>query len=259
MLKSFVKKTWLWKILLQSKLYYRLKYPAQFKKYQEEFSFYKEFLQSHPYKNELIFDVGANMGRKSFIFLKLAKKVIAFEPSERLFLFLKKRFKQENILLFNCALGSSVSTLDFFIIEGNEAYNSLNRKHIESTAKQRGVVTKNNVKPIKVKVDILENFIQEYGIPKYIKIDVEGHECDVIKGLITPVPLLSFEANLPEFRLETINAIRYLQTLSNNKYSFNFATDFSWISKDFLCANEAVKFLTNTSLPYLEIYVKMRK
>ena len=259
MIKSLIKRTWIGKKILASQIYYRFKDPSQFKKYKIEFSFYNEFLHSHPGKNDLIFDVGANMGRKSFIFLKLAKKVIAFEPSEKLFRFLKRRFQIDNVLLFNCALGSSVTTLDFFVVEGNEAYNSLNKKHIESTAIKRRIATRENIKLTKVKVEILENFIQKYGMPKYIKIDVEGHEYEVIKGLKTPVPLLSFETNLPEFRNEAIDTINYLQTISRNKYSFNFSADFSWISKDFLSANEAVKFLSNTSLPYFEIYVRMKK
>lgn len=257
--KSFIKNTWLWKRLIRSSIFYRFKHPAHFKKHKEEFSFYKKFLNSHPYKNDLIFDVGANMGRKSFIFVKLTKQVIAFEPSEKLFLFLKSRFQQENILVFNCALGSKVSTSDLFIVEGNEAYNSLSKKHIQSTATKRGVATKDNVKLKKVKVDILENFIEKYGKPKYIKIDVEGHEYEVLKGLKTPVPLLSFEANLPEFRRESIDAINFLQEISNNKYSFNFTEEFSWICQDFVTANEAINFLTGTSLSYLEIYARMIK
>lgn len=259
MIKSFLKKTWLWKTLLNSQLYFRFKDPALFKQFNKEFSFYRKFLNTHPYKNELIFDVGANMGRKSFIYLKLVKKVVAFEPSEKLFRFLEKRFQHENFLLYNCALGSCVSTANLFIVEGNEAYNSLNRKHIDSTATNRGVVTQENVKLATVKVEILENFIQKLGVPKYIKIDVEGHEFEVIKGLKTPVPLLSFEANLPEFRDEAISAVHYLQTISNNRYSFNFTADFSWISRDFLSANEAIVFLSNTSKPYLEIFVRMKK
>lgn len=259
MIKSLLKKTWLWKIVLNSQVYSRFKNPTQFNQLKEELTFYKKFLHSHPYKNDLIFDVGANMGRKSFIFLKLTKRVIAFEPSVNLYQFLKKRFQMENIILFNCALGSSVSTLDLFIVEDNEAYNSLNKKHIESTATNRGIANKNNVKSTKVKVDILENFVQKFGLPKYIKIDVEGYEYEVIKGLKTPVPLLSFEVNLPEFRQEAIDTIDYLQTLSNNKYSYNFTSGFSWVSKDFLPATEAVSFLTSSSEPYLEIYVRMKK
>lgn len=259
MVISFLKKTWLWKKILNSQIYFKFKNPTQFKRFMEEFTFYKNFLHSHPYKNELIFDVGANMGRKSFIFLKLTKKVIAFEPSVNLYQFLKKRFQKENILIFNCALGSRISTLDLFIVEDNEAYNSLNKKHIESIVTKRGIANKNNVKSTKVQVELLENFVQKFGLPKYIKIDVEGHEYEVIKGLKTPVPLLSFEVNLPEFRQEAIDTITYLQTLSNNKYSYNFTAGFSWISEEFLSATKAVNFLTETSQPYLEIYVRMQQ
>lgn len=258
MIKSFLKKTWLWKIVLSSEVYSRFKNPTRFKQFKEEFTFYKTFLKSHPYKNDLIFDVGANMGRKSFIFLKLTKKVIAFEPSLTLYQFLKKRFEKENIILFNCALGSSVSTLELFVVEDNEAYNSLNKKHIELTATKRGIANKTNVKAIKVQVDMLENFVQRFGLPKYIKIDVEGYEYEVIKGLKTAVPLLSFEVNLPEFRQEAIDTIAYLQTLSSNKYAYNFTSGFSWLYKNFISAPDAVNFLNNTSHTYLEIYARKK-
>lgn len=146
MLKLLIKSSWIWKKFISSDLYYRYKDPSRFKMYRVEYSFYKKILHSHPYKNDLIFDVVANVGGKSFIFLKLAKKVIAFEPSERLFRVLEKRFQQENVLIFNCALGSSVASIDFFIVEDNKAYNSLNKKHIESTATKRGIATKDKRK-----------------------------------------------------------------------------------------------------------------
>ena len=41
-----------------------------------------------------------------------------------------------------------------------------------------------------VEVVTLDNLIAEYGLPAFTKIDVEGHETDVLRGLTQPLPWL---------------------------------------------------------------------
>ena len=258
MFKAFIKKIIFWKKISNSDIYQRLRFPSEFKERQVEPNFYRKFLRSHPAKNKLIFDVGANMGHKSIIFSKLAKKVVAFEPSEKLFAFLLRRFKNSNITLFNYALGSSVSESKIYVVENNEAYNSLNKKHIETTTSNRGIATLDTVKSQIIKVEVIENYIQKFGEPKYIKIDVEGYELEVLKGLKTPVPLLSFEANLPEFYTETIESIEYLDKLSSGNYVFNFANDNFFLTEEFMSTKKAIKYIKESRLSYLEIFVKLK-
>jgi hypothetical protein len=44
-----------------------------------------------------------------------------------------------------------------------------------------------------VPVTTLDNLITLYGLPKYCKIDVEGFEVQVLKGLSKPIRFISFE------------------------------------------------------------------
>ena len=257
MIKSFLKNTRLWIVISNSDLYQKLRNPVGFKKYQEEVNFYSQLLAAINYPKELIFDVGANLGKKSAIFSTLSKKVIAFEPSEKLFDYIRKRFKNSHVELFNCALGSTVSSSEFYEINGNEAYNSLSKKHIETTVTKRNISTIELVNTRKVNVEIIENFIRKFGVPVYIKIDVEGYEYEVIKGLKTPVPLISFEANLPEFRDESINIIEYLSTISWDKYQFNFTSGNFLLLPNFVNKEVAIDFLSQTQYRYVEIYAKL--
>lgn len=256
-LKSIFEQIGLWKIITNSDLYKKRKNPEAYKAFKNELAFYRKLLKKIQSDNDLIFDIGANVGNKSVIFSKLTNKVIAFEPSKKLYRNLKNRFKGSNVKLYNCALGNSVKELDFYIVENNEAYNSLSKKHIETTVTNRGIANKENVKLNKVQVETIENFIKKFGTPKYIKIDVEGYEYEVIKGLKSLVPLLSFEANLPEFCVEAIQSIDYLDTLSTHRYKFNFITANSFINECFKGKDETVAFLINTKLQYLEIYAKL--
>lgn len=254
-IKEWVKRWIFWKQISRSNVYQRIRFPEKHKQQQEEPLFYKHFLKMHASRNMLIFDVGANRGLKSVIFSKLSKKVISFEPSGKLFLFLKERFKKNtNVKVFNCALGSNPAETDLFIVEDNEAYNSLNKKHFKTTTALRGIATMDTVKRQKIKVETLESFIGLYGVPKFIKIDVEGYEYEVLKGLKTAVPLLSFEANLPEFCQETVQSIEYLQSLAPDGYKYNFSTNHSFLLESFVQKDEAVAFITDTNLNYLEIF-----
>jgi len=254
-LKEYIKKTPLWIRISYSMTYQRIRFPGAYKQQTEELSHYEALLKNRGH--QLIFDVGANVGNKSSIFSKLATKVVAFEPSKPCYHILESRFKNSNVSVFNVALGSQKGFLDFFEIKENEAYNTLSKKHIETTVSERNIVDIKSILSQKVAVDTIENFIEKFGKPDYLKIDVEGFEIEVLKGLKTTIPFVTFEANLPEFREEAIEGIHYLSRISNGKYQFNFVIDTSFILEDYISAEQAVLFLKNTELRYLEIYAKI--
>lgn len=256
--KKKLKDTGLWVRFSHSDFYQKLRMPNSYQKQVAELSFYKGILDTINFKRIVIFDVGANIGNKIHIFTKLASKVVAFEPSNSAYNILKKRFTSSNVTIYQCALGSIRSEQVLYKIDNNEAYNSLSSKHIASTVSNRGIATINTVQQSKVKVEVIENFISNSEIPIYIKIDVEGYELEVIKGLKTCVPLISFEANLPEFTNETIEIMNYLSLLSMNGYKYNFSIDNnSLLFEEFIGKKEASHFLTTTQERYIEIYARL--
>ena len=101
----------------------------------------------------------------------------------------------------------------------------------------------------------MDDAIAQYGKPAYIKIDVEGHELEVVKGLSQAVPLLSIEANLPEFLNETIEIIKHLQNL-NRATTYNITNSDKFMFDKFMSATETINFLNGTTLKYLEVYAK---
>jgi FkbM family methyltransferase len=69
----------------------------------------------------------------------------------------------------------------------------------------------------RVRVVTLDALIARFGVPRYVKIDVEGAEIEVLKGLSQPVPMISVEY-LPAYpdlavalvdRLETLGLVRF--------------------------------------------------
>ena len=70
----------------------------------------------------------------------------------------------------------------------------------------------------------LDKLIEEYGNPVFIKIDVEGFEFEVLKGLSKPVKMLSFEYTVPEqtnIAIECIKKLRSIDSQIECNYSFS--------------------------------------
>lgn len=74
---------------------------------------------------------------------------------------------------------------------------------------------------IEVDVITLDQLIAEYGVPSFIKIDVEGYEYEVMRGLSQQVSVLSFEwvPTMPEV---TLRCIDYLDSLGMHFFQFSF-------------------------------------
>ena len=254
--KKFIKKSWIGKKYLSSS-YYQIKLnPSAYYNKKANLKFYKRLLATAKSRKILIFDVGANLGQKSVIFSKIAKQVIAFEPTTELVKKLEEKFKGTNVKIIHSALGSSNSCTEMYIINDNQAYNSLQKKHIETTTNKRGIANLSTVGTQKVNIETLEENIKKFGLPVYIKIDVEGYEFEVLSGLRTPVPIISFEVNLPEFRDEGLKCINYIQRLSSKGYKFNFTTDIDFLNSHFLEPEAALHFIRTTDLEYLEVYAR---
>lgn len=256
-IKKYLKNRPIWIKISHSDLYLKLRNPKAYEQKLKEHFFYTQLISSVQGQNTLIFDVGANVGNKSSIFSKLTQKVLAFEPSSNMCYILNHRFKNTNVHVFNCALGNVDDSLDFYEIGKNEAYNSLSKKHIETTVIDRSVANSEDINVYKIEVKKIENFISKYGNPIYIKIDVEGYEYQVIQGLKTIVPIISFELNLPEFQHEALLIVDYLDKISGGKYVYNFADEPSFLLPKFVDKNAAIKFLELTELRYMEVYAKL--
>lgn len=51
----------------------------------------------------------------------------------------------------------------------------------------------NNIGKLEVGVTILDWLIKRYGVPKFIKIDVEGYELNALRGLSYRIPFITIE------------------------------------------------------------------
>jgi FkbM family methyltransferase len=144
----------------------------------EEMAFYGQFVKP----GSLCFDVGANVGEKAEIFLALGAKVVAFEPQRDCMEELQSRLRRAAQLVpVMSALGSEPCHLPLYIAH-NRVFSTFNKDWFSAA-----------VGSVEVPVTTLDTAIEMYGVPDYCKIDVEGYELEVLKGLHQVMPVISYE------------------------------------------------------------------
>jgi FkbM family methyltransferase len=208
--------------------YWRIADPRLVEQRRQELDFYRKTLVGFR-KNDLIFDIGANHGVKTAIFLELGGRVIAVDPdvSNQMALterFLAYRLRRKPVVVVGKAASDRNSHETFWVSEPGFEMNTLSAKWAKMLEKNpaRFGRTFEFSQKRQVETVTLEQMISTYGLPFYIKIDVEGYEPNVLKGLQTAVPYLSFEVNLPDFRSEGEQCIARLREIAANGM-FNFA------------------------------------
>jgi FkbM family methyltransferase len=247
------------RILQRAGLYHRLKASSIHELYwriagkrwilarEQQIDFYRRLLPDLR-RGDLIFDIGANVGFKTDLFLRLGARVVAIEPDEtnQSILqekFVKLRFVRRPLTIVGKAV-SDKSALETMWIDGpGSAVNTLSQKWATALKGNKARQTFGHygldfARQKTVESTTVEQLIVAHGTPIFIKIDVEGYELNVIRGLQRPVPYLSFEVNLPEFRSEGLQCVEILGRLAAAG-KFNYAVDCEqglalerWVSTD---------------------------
>ncbi|MEM2294289.1 MAG: FkbM family methyltransferase [Nitrososphaerota archaeon] len=128
-------------------------------------------------------DVGAHMGSYSLFLSQLCEKVIAIEPQEAV----------RRVLLRNLRLNRIGNVIVLPYAASSESGKTMMIIGSGSTAK----VTQGpgNAQAVRID-DVVARFFPQSG-PEFVKIDVEGHELDVLKGMTTTLrerrPILLIE------------------------------------------------------------------
>ena len=161
-----------------------------------------ENLENYLRKNNKIkncLDIGANIGNHSIAFSKYFEKVYSFEPAMNIFSLLTFNTQNyTNIEIFNFGLSDEDTVMELFQEHSNYGHSTLER---DDNKKYQSAE--------KIELRKFDNIISFKEIEiDFIKIDVEGHELQVLKGASSLLenlkPIIGFEKN----------------TLNNDVYNF---------------------------------------
>ncbi len=158
----------------------------------------RQAISPHVREGQLVFDLGANIGQYT---LWLSEKVgncgrvVAVEPGSKNFAFLQFNVainRCENAICERCAVGAVDAEMELYIdTETGGRRSSLWPVHLGEA--WRGPSEK-------VAVRTLDGLIKRYGVPAFVKIDVEGAEADIFRRCSALPPHCTFAV---EVRSET--------------------------------------------------------
>lgn len=204
-------------------------------------------------KGDLVFDVGANIGQSLENFLPLGARVVSVEPQPNCISVLKKKFgKNKNVTIIQGGVSDREEILTLSVCE-DISMSSFSKKWKEGRF--------SNLKwkdDVEVPVTTLDSLIRQFGTPKFCKIDVEGFELRVLKGLTSKIPFISFE-----FTKEVLDDAKlcaeHLCSLGKAKYNFSLYAQHTLYSLKWLDSKDL--FNTLESIPDEDlcgdIYVKI--
>lgn len=212
-------------------------------------NFYSQFIKP----NDLCFDVGAYRGSRTDIFLKLGAKVVAVEPQPKCISYLKNKFaKEKKFRLVEKGLSDKKGNLTLFICEEADGLSTFYDRWEEVFPGYKW-----NRKEI-VPVTTLDDLIREFGIPVFCKIDVEGYEIAVLKGLSQPISYLSFEftKKTPD---KTKICLEHLKSLGYQRFNFHFGEPGELFYQNWVKAEEVIKEIESSGSDILggDIYAKL--
>ena len=182
------------------------------KLWEQTLAFYSQVVKP----GDLCFDVGANIGSKTKIFLELGARVVCIEPQPSCVDVLKETYRHDsNVVIVSKGLATQSGSRSLSVCGSANAISTFSEKW--KTGRFRSYAWE---PAVEVPVTTIDALIQEFGSPKFCKIDVEGFEYEVLQGLSRQISFIAFEFT-GEFINDARLCIEYLGSLG--RADFNYA------------------------------------
>lgn len=177
-------------------------------------AFYSQFIKA----GDLVFDLGANRGNRTEVFIKLGACTIAVEPNPKCAKSLRK--KHPNAIIVEKAVGDCEGQGTMRIHSKRSEISTLSQGWYNKMIESYRADAKHFNNYAVVNVTTLDSLIKEYGVPVFCKIDVEGYEHKVIAGLSTPIKALSWEFQ-PIFPEPALGALEKLIAMGYKEFNYS--------------------------------------
>ncbi len=191
--------------------------------------FYGKFVDAR----DLCFDIGANVGNRVKALERIGCRVVAVEPQRGCARHLRATFgRTGRVTVIEAAAGPA---------EGRGTLRTTNDPALASMSPEWIKCVQHSGRfgdrawddESSVEVVTLDGLIARFGTPRFVKIDVEGYEYEVLRGLTQPLPLLSFEWT-PEHAVSEA-CLSHLGRLGPTEFNYSFGESMrlasrSWVS-----------------------------
>lgn len=203
--------------------------------------FFREFLGPE----DVAFDIGAHVGSRVRVWRKLGARVVAVEPQPDCVRVLRLLFGRDpGVTILPLALGARPGRARMSVSTATPTVSSMSSEWIDSVGVDSSFARVRWDSSVEVEVTTLDDLIARHGEPAFCKIDVEGFEVDVLKGLNRPLRALSFEY-LPPAHDAALEALDLVERLGAGGYRYNYSPveTMRWAGERWVDAADLVRLL----------------
>lgn len=195
--------------------------------------FYTRFIRP----GDLVLDIGAHVGGQVACFRRLGARVVAIEPQPLCVGALRTIFAEDDrVTVVEAACADRIGTAELRINSANPTVSTASSHFPQAARGAAGWESERWDTTTAVASTTLDALIDAYGVPAFVKIDVEGFEDVVLGGLHRALPALSFEFTTIE-RLVPRRCLDRLSALGFSQFNLALGDDMSlalhgWLSAD---------------------------
>ncbi len=198
--------------------------------------FFGQFINA----GDLCFDVGANKGSRTEMFLELGAKVVCVEPQQTPLAALRKRYgRNPNVVIVDRGVDSEPGVAQLAICEDAHTLSTFSevwRTKSRFTGNYRWARNET------VEMTTLDLLIAQYGLPSFCKVDVEGFELQVLRGLSKPISVILFEFSY-ELLAETRESLNHLASLAPYEFNYSLSEEMKLACRSWLSAAQCASLL----------------
>jgi FkbM family methyltransferase len=200
--------------------------------------FYQQFIP----KGSLCFDIGAHLGNRLDAWLTFDSQIVALDPQPLCYRYLQRHFgKKSNVTILPVAAGRELGKMDLHVSHLYPTVSTLSGNKWRKALNDASEASVTWDETVEVEVTTLDLLIEKYGLPYFCKIDVEGFETKVLKGLTQPIPMLSFEF-LSTRQKSRVTCLKHLNSLGDYTYNWSEGDSYQlelekWVDANVLLEN----------------------
>lgn len=151
-------------------------------------AFYAQFISP----GALCFDLGAHVGDRVRTWRQLGARVIAVEPQPACLTILRRLYGDDpQVTVLPVGVAGAPGRLTLRVSSATPTLSTFSTGWIDEVKADPRFARFSWDDALEVEVTTLDALIATHGEPAFIKIDVEGFEGEVLRGLTRPVPALS--------------------------------------------------------------------
>ena len=218
---------------------------------------YRNFVEP----GDLVFDIGAHAGNRTRALAAIGCRVVAVEPQPDFARVLRALFRwNPNVTVVEMAVSSTPGRTMLSLSERTPTVTTLSPDWREARSQENGFKGVAWNRQLEVETTTVDLLIDRFGSPAFIKMDVEGSEPAILRGLGRPVPAISFEY-LPWTLEESAACVARLEAIGRYEFNWSIGEGFELASAHWLTSEGLLAALRTPAGQKRagDVYARLRK